>query len=408
MNDFLILGLIILVGFIGRGIFRHTKVPESLFMIIIGLLVGPFFNIVDQAALADYTPLVVTLTLIIVLLDSGLSLEIADIARSFVKATVFTILVLIITTSIVGGFLYLTGWNPLHALLLGVVSSGTTTIVVTSLLVRLSIPREIKQILILESIINDVTLVTAAVIILQLLQLGALNTAQVVLAIVEPIAISIVVGIFFMIIWVNAIEWFYHGEELVYCFTLGVLFLMYSVVELIEGNGAIAILVLSLSLGNLPDIINKIGHSRLFSRYPPTLKRMAERSEHVVDEIKKTQLDFSFFIKIFFFVYLGVIFDLSALTPYLVAICVTILALMFVSRYVSSRLLALSDSNFKRYATIISAMVARGFTATFVALLPSTMGIEIPLLKELILMMVLFSTLPTIAASIIFERKARI
>jgi hypothetical protein len=78
---------------------------------------------------------------------------------------------------------------------------------------------------------------------------------------------------------------------------------------------------------------------------------------------------------------------------------------MFVSRYVSSRILALSDSNFKRYASIISAMVARGFTATFVALLPSTMGIEIPLLKELILMMVLFSTLPTIAASIIFERQ---
>ena len=107
MNDFLILGLIILVGFIGRGIFRYTKVPESLFMIIIGLIVGPFFNIVDQSELADYTPLVVTLTLIIVLLDSGLSLEISDIARSFAKATVFTILVLIITTSVVGGFLYL-------------------------------------------------------------------------------------------------------------------------------------------------------------------------------------------------------------------------------------------------------------------------------------------------------------
>ena len=77
MNDFLILGLIILVGFIGRGIFRYTKVPDSLFMIIIGLIVGPFFNIVDQSELANYTPLVVTLTLIIVLLDSGLSLEIA-------------------------------------------------------------------------------------------------------------------------------------------------------------------------------------------------------------------------------------------------------------------------------------------------------------------------------------------
>jgi NhaP-type Na+/H+ or K+/H+ antiporter len=240
-------------------------------MIIIGLLVGPFFNIVDQSELANYTPLVVTLTLIIVLLDSGLSLEIADIARSFAKAAFFTILVLVITTSVVGGFLYLIGWNPLHALLLGVVSSGTTTIVVTSLLIRLSIPREIKQILILESIINDVTLVTAAVIIIQLLQLGALNTTQVVLAIVEPIAISVVVGIFFMIVWVNAIEWFYHGEELVYCFTLGVLFLMYSVVELIEGNGAIAIIVPNMLSTKLKKL-NSISRSSSRSSFSYTLE----------------------------------------------------------------------------------------------------------------------------------------
>jgi NhaP-type Na+/H+ or K+/H+ antiporter len=405
LNDILLLGLIILVGFIGRGIFRYTKVPEALFMIIIGLAVGPLFGIIDQSVFITYTPIVISLTLIIVLLDSGLSINIFDMARRLGKAIVFTILVLVFSTLIIGGFMYLIGWEPLHAFLIGVVSSGSTTIVVTSLLVRLSVPEEIKQILIMESIINDVTLVTSAIVLIQIIKLGALDTIGILSVILEPIIISILVGIFFTILWVNVIEWFYKGEELIYCFTLGILFLLYSFVELINGNGAIAILVLSLSLGNLPIIFDKIGESRFFKQYPKTLKKMSKRTKDVVKEIKRTQVDFAFFIKIFFFVYLGIIFDLTKLTPSLLGLSIVILFLMFISRYISSRILALADSNFKKYSTIISSMVARGFTATFVALLPTTMGVEIPQLKELILIMVLVSTITTIVASIIFERR---
>jgi hypothetical protein len=50
-------------------------------------------------------------------------------------------------------------------------------------------------------------------------------------------------------------------------------------------------------------------------------------------------------------------------------------------------------------------MVARGFTATFVALLPSTRGVDIPMFKEVVLAMVLLSTIATMFGCIIFERK---
>ena len=170
MNEVLILSLIILVGFVGRVVFKYTKIPESLFMILIGLAVGPVFGIVDQALFAEYQSLVVTITLVIVLLDSGLKLNLFDTMKSMVKALSFTILVLIFSTSIVGTFFILIGWEPLSALLIGVVSSGTTTIITASLLPRLKVPEDIKQILIMESIINDVTLITAAVILVQVMR----------------------------------------------------------------------------------------------------------------------------------------------------------------------------------------------------------------------------------------------
>jgi hypothetical protein len=49
-------------------------------------------------------------------------------------------------------------------------------------------------------------------------------------------------------------------------------------------------------------------------------------------------------------------------------------------------------------------MIARGFTATFTALLPSAQGVEIPQLKDVVLLLVLLSTLMTIIGSSIYER----
>ncbi len=72
--NILLLGLIILVSFIGHILFKYTKIPESLFMIFIGLAVGPVFKLVDQSIFMTYMPLVSTITMIIILLDSGFSL----------------------------------------------------------------------------------------------------------------------------------------------------------------------------------------------------------------------------------------------------------------------------------------------------------------------------------------------
>lgn len=65
--ELLLLGLIILVGFVGQVLFRYTKIPESLFMILIGLALGPIFGVVNPTEFVYYAPTVVTITLVIVL-----------------------------------------------------------------------------------------------------------------------------------------------------------------------------------------------------------------------------------------------------------------------------------------------------------------------------------------------------
>ncbi|MEE8569718.1 MAG: cation:proton antiporter [Candidatus Bathyarchaeia archaeon] len=412
MNEVLILGLIILVGFVGRVVFKYTKIPESLFMILIGLAVGPVFGIVDQALFTDYQSLIVTITLVIVLLDSGLKLNLFDTMKSMVKALSFTLLVLIFSTFIVGTFFILIGWDPLSALLIGVVSSGTTTIITASLLPRLKVPEDIKQILIMESIINDVTLITAAVILVQVIDVGFIDLGQLISLFVGPIVIAVVLGLVFTLLWVSVLWKFYQRVELAYVFTMGVLFILYSLVEIFGGNGAIAVLVLTLTLGNLPLILETfLGEESplkldFLKRYSLDLKTL-QRFDDILDGIKESQVDFAFFVQNFFFVYLGVIFNPAKIDLALIGVCIAIILLMFVSRYVSARIMALSDPEFKKHSKFVASLIARGFTATFVALLPESKGIKVPLFKEIVLIMVLFSTVATILGSIIYERRMK-
>jgi cell volume regulation protein A len=379
-------------------------------MILIGLCVGPIFNFVDQSLFEAYTALVATITLVLVLLDSGISLNVFDTMKSLGKAIVFTLLVLFFSTFLVGiFFIYVVGWEPLYALLMGVVSSGSTTIVPAFLLPRLNVPGEIGQILFIESVINDVTLITSAVVIIQIIDLGTTNVNQILTAFFQPISIAIILGIIFTIVWVNVLWKFYKGEELAYVFTLGMIFILYSVVEFIGGNAAIAILVLTLSLGNIPlllEILIRRRGSLGFIKFDmKSLKNLKGRFGEILGQIRKSQFDFTFFIQNFFFVYLGIIFDLNKFDFFLIMICIIVLSLMFVSRYFSARILSLFRKNIKPYSVLMASMVARGFTATFVALLPSTRGVDIPMFKEVVLAMVLLSTIATMFGCIIFERK---
>ena len=409
--NILLLGLIILISFIGYILFKYTKIPESLFMIFIGLAVGPVFKLVDQSAFITYMPLVSTITMIIILLDSGFSLTLEGTVKNLGKAIRLTILVLIFSTALISTFMYFVmGWDLFQALFIGSISSGTTTIVIVHLLTRFNVPDIVKDTLILESIFNDVTLITISVILLQIIKIQTFDLGQIVVSFLGPIAIAFILGLTFSLMWVGILWKLYRGDELIYIFTLGALFTLFFVVEVMGGIGALAILIFSLTLGNLPTIINTIQdelilRKRVLSEFQlETFQFLSQRFTNITREIKHTEIHFSFIIKNFFFVYLGIIFDLENLNYISIVISIAIILLMLVSRYLSVRISALFDSELKKFTPLMTMMIARGFTATFVALMPASKGIEIPHLKEITLILVLLTTLITITGTIIYEK----
>jgi len=66
----LILGVVILVGFIGNFFFKKTRVPESVFLMLIGIALGPVLGIVSGEFFVENASFLISLALVVVLLDS--------------------------------------------------------------------------------------------------------------------------------------------------------------------------------------------------------------------------------------------------------------------------------------------------------------------------------------------------
>lgn len=69
---------IFLLGFLGNLFFKKTKVSDILILILLGLLIGPIFNIIPESiifTLRNYTTIFAAVALIVLIFDGGLYLN---------------------------------------------------------------------------------------------------------------------------------------------------------------------------------------------------------------------------------------------------------------------------------------------------------------------------------------------
>ncbi len=390
-----------MIGYAGNIFSEKTKIPESLFMILIGLLIGPIFGIIEPASLRGLSGTFATIAIVIILIDSGLDFDVSTLFKKMFDAALFTVVVNIIITLSVGFFVHLVfGWNLLHGFLLGIVSSGTTTVMVQSLLQDLTINKETRHLLVLESILNDTTLIIIAVTIIDLIKETSTEIISSVVSSVQTfivqLALGTMFGILFFFVWLEITKIIPPHRKRNYVFILGLLFIQYGFVEFLSGSGVVSVLIFALLLGNLSSIMKSLD-----------LKDRYYTQEHIrsLRSIKLVQLDFSFFIRTFFFVFLGMITDLSVVTTDLALTALGIIMIMIITRYLSVNIISLVDKRYNKHAFLISTMVPRGFVATLLAFLPFNEGIIIPGFPELVLLLIFATSIVSIFGTIIHRTK---
>jgi NhaP-type Na+/H+ or K+/H+ antiporter len=386
-----IFGISVVVAVGGHQLYERAGIPESVLMILLGLIIGPTLKIIRPHEIQHLVTSIFTLSIIIILLESGLTTDLRTALETMRTSTIFTILVLGVTTFICGLFANLIlGWGKLPSMIVGIICSGTSTLPILYFTNRMKLSREVNQLLVFESIINDVTIITAVTIILQAMTL-ALNPVRTVLSIIQYVLVALVYGTLGSAVWTYILIKYLEKIKLKYLTTLAVSILVYIFTRDHGGSGVIAVMIFSVTIGNLSEFF--VSHG--------LVKRQVRR---FFTQIEVMQDEVTFLVKNIFFFIMGLLFDMQALNIQIIAIASTLSGLMVLSRAISYKTIQKIDSRYSQHLLAVSLMLPRGLTAGLAAFMPLEKGVDVPYLKDVIIVMILLTNLAATAAFMVLFR----
>jgi len=357
---FALLGVIIFIGFFGTVVFQRTRIPDLPVLLLIGILLGPVLHLMNPEELAGFTPYFATFAMIMILFDGGMALDLRSILSQFTGAVLLAVLGFTATAALTTLIAWLFGYPAPLGLLLGAILGGTSGAIIMPLVSQMRISGEARTILSLESSLTDILCVVIAVSLVHLLPTGRSEWITPLQDLLGRFIIGILMGAACGVGWSKFLERL-QRPQFAYMLTLAVLFLLFSLAEFIRGNGAMAALVFGLILGN-------------YKRFPSLFGSPLGGNTNDTT-IRWYHGELAFFVRTFFFVYIGLIFTADPLGPKTLLLCLLIFGAIVASRYLAAQLLVWGYRDRKSEQMIFWLMTARGLAAAVLAPLPAAAGI---------------------------------
>jgi cell volume regulation protein A len=352
-----LIAIIALLGFFGNVIFNRTNIPSTLWLLLFGLLLSQVFNFVDREALTSMTNIMGAIAIITILSEGGMSLDIREMILEAPKGFLLLVVGLIFSVGATVGIMLAFGFSLEIALFTGLALGGTSASVVMPIVTKMKgLSEKVISILSFESIADTFTIVIA----LFVLDVMTGEIAQISIgSMINPIFSGITIGLFVGVIWGFLLRKL-KNEEHNYVATLAILFLTYAVAEYVNASGAIACFTAGIALGNYD----------LFSKFINPRKEPANHFETI-----KFHSLITFFVRTFYFVFVGAIVLITNYLGMLVGglICVAFL----VVRFFYVKILTRGDKSLTNFdKNTMTVLFPRGLSAAVLATIPLSRGIE--------------------------------
>lgn len=350
-----VIGLTVAVGYIGTILFDKTKIPDTVLLIAFGLALVPLgtaLNIPIQGfsqEMTDISSVLTAVALMIILFDAGLNLDFFKFLENAPKGMFFTVANMLITMFSVGAIAYVffPEWGIAKSLLLGAILGGTSAEVILTLISKLNFSENTKMTIILESILNDTVTIMASIVLINFITMSG-NGVTPLQQIMASFSVGAVLGLVIGLTWLFVLNRM-RDRPFDHILTLGIVFLLFVLTEMSGGNGALSAFMFGIVLGNGNKFSEMLRLNRSFT----------------VDKMMKTfQGEISFFMRSFFFVYLGMTFVFNQ--TYLIYGLV-VAAVVITARFVGVRLMTIPMKITKAEANLIGIMGPRGLATTILA-----------------------------------------
>jgi cell volume regulation protein A len=364
----LIVSLIVIFGYIAEWVFRKTNIPDILFLIVLGFLIGPNVSgIISPESLDQLAPLFTAFTLLFLMFEGALSIDLKSLAAGIGSGISIGLFNFLLSALLISGIFYFLLANVATALMLGFSLGGITSAFVIPLLQQLKVEKKMYSVLTLESALTDVLAIVLGVTMMEIKTLNVINIRNVLAQISSMFAVAGIVGIAGGSLWIF-LE--YTGKLIErdknYLLTIAYLMVVYFITEYLGGNGAIAALFFGIALAN-SDILIFMGR-RIHKGKKKIIEESRQsktRDERVVSNQERRFFhEISFFLKTFFFVYIGLLLNLKNLK--VIAVGSAIAVTLMLSRTLTG---LLTRSYKKPDRLLINTLFARGIAPVAIILI---------------------------------------
>jgi len=371
----LLLGIsfILFFGFFAEFVFKKTGVPDILFLLLLGFVIGPHvLKYVQPESLAPFAPLFTTFALLFLIFDGAFNIDLASFAKGLGKSLGITLFNFSLSAAIVAAIMLLFRFDLLMSLLTGFILGGVSSAFVIPIIKQLNLKGETYLILTLESALTDVFCIVFALTTIEIIKVQAFSLKVLGTTLASLFAVAGLIGIISGIFWIIiVIKFFRHHRS--YMMTIAYVIAVYVLTEFLNGNGAIAVLFLGLVLRNsrqLTLILQGIKNEKE-GEEAPVIPSGARGFTVTSAEEEFFYSQISFFLKTFFFVYIGILINLSDKKALFIGILISVV-LVFARN--ASNVLTRAFNEFER--KLMASMFARGLAAATIAQIVVLNGFE--------------------------------
>jgi potassium/hydrogen antiporter len=387
-------GTLVFLAHLFQFVFQRFRVPDTLWLIGIGLLIGPFTRLVQPEDFGIAGPALTAIALAVILFEAGLELRLHDLKAALGSALVLTLAVYL--TSLIAVMLaakFLVGFPWITAVFLGAVIATPAPPIILPMLRNSSLPRNLQVTVTLESALGEALGLVIALAILRLGVSEDVTASRLLGGLLSSFIVAMVVGLVAGICWAFVLK---HVRELKHPMVLtpSLVFIVFGLMDYLEFSGPVAVLAFGLVLGNL-ESLGKQFHWSSDDVAPARVERM--ELEFIGELV--------FLLKTFFFVFLGISMRPADLWS---PIAFTIVGLLLLVRFVMVRFSLRGMISSPANASIVASLIPKGLAAAVMAAAAAAAP-NFPKASEvdnLIYAVIFFSIATTALLVFLFEKTA--
>jgi Na+:H+ antiporter len=350
---------IFLIGALGEIIFQRTNIPDVIWLIVAGIVLGPISGLVTRPTLDSIAPYFAALTLVVILFEGGSALKLSELSRAAPRSSLLALsgfVLAVISIALASKLAALVGllpdtWTFQHGLLLGAILGGSSSIIVMPAMSQAKVEHKLANLVSLESALTDALCVVGTSAIIDVMLHGKASPGAAAESLMRSFGIGLVIGLVAGLVWLLFLR-FLRSSEHAYPVTLSALLILYVVIDRLGGSAAMGILTVAVVLGNAPALSKKLG--------------LAEAVE-LDTSVRGFHRQMAFIIKSFFFVFIG-----AMLGPPVSLIVLGVLfgGVLFLARVPAVYLSTLGSDLDEHQKKMAAVAMPRGMAAGVLATLP--------------------------------------